>query len=602
MTTVAVPAASSLRTSDRLMRPAVVGAAGALAALLTAAGIGVDGVADPDAWSLVRGAVVAAYIAVGAYTWARRPSSRFGALVVGVGLLYTVASLTASHEPVVHTVGRVFHAGFVVYLAYAFLCFPGDHLGTRLERRLIEVFALATATVWLVALPVVETLPVGGPLVDCGAGCPDNAFRVTSVPDPLSSALELAVSGVTAGILVVVIAVLVSKASSPARLRRRLVGPVLVASVGLVVAYSLYTVLRDAGAAELDALRVFGVVAGLAVPAALLVGQVRGRVFAATTLVELVARVGGEQVTAAGVQTLLREALGDEELVVALRAPGGTGYVDVAGRPFELPSGRRDVGVTPVTRNGRPVAVLVHDATLDERSGVAEGLAATALMLLENAQLVEDLRASRARIVESEQRERLRLERNLHDGAQQRLFGIQLKLTAARARSRDPELARALDELRADAAETVDELRTLAHGLYPTVLRERGLADALRAAARTAPLPVRVLDRGVGRCAPTVEEAVYYCVLESIQNAAKHAGPAARVAVVLERANDELRFTVSDDGSGFRPGGDGDGIGLVSLRDRVGAVGGGIEVSSAPGHGTAVVGVVPAEPATSAGD
>ena len=167
---------------------------------------------------------------------------------------------------------------------------------------------------------------------------------------------------------------------------------------------------------------------------------------------------------------------------------------------------------------------------------------------------------------------------------------------ATRARADDPRLARELDELTADAAATVDELRTLAHGLYPTVLRERGLVDALRAAARGAAVPVRVVDGSVGRCAPAVEEAVYYCVLEAIQNTAKHAGPGARATVRLEQEERDLRFSVSDDGAGFDLARRHDGIGLASMRDRIGAAGGTLDIVSRPGEGTAVVGVVSDQP------
>ena len=431
--------------------------------------------------------------------------------------------------------------------------------------------------------------------MDCGDACPANAFQLVETPDAVSSALGFAVNGATALALLGVIALLVDKARSPAILRRRLVLPVLGSAIALAAAYSAYTVLRQLEVEGLTGLKVAGAAAALAIPLAMLVGQVRGRVFAATSLVSLVGRVGGEPVTAARVEGLLRDALGDPLLRFALRRPG-SGYVDVEGHAVELPLGHRDVGVTPVLRNGEPVAALVHDAALDEGSGITEGLAATALMLLENAQLVADLRDSRARIVTSGQQERLRLERNLHDGAQQRLFTIQLKLTAARARADDPQLARELDELTADAAATVDELRSLAHGLYPTVLRERGLADALRAAARGAAVPVRVVDGSVGRCAPTVEEAVYYCVLEAIQNTAKHAGPGARATVRLEHEGRDLRFSVTDDGVGFDPAQRADGIGLVSMRDRIGAAGGTLDIVSRPGEGTAVIGIVPDRP------
>jgi signal transduction histidine kinase len=592
MATIAAPAIATARSGRGLLRTATVATVGAVACVVTAAGVGLGEAAGVDAWTLVRAALVGSYVAVGTYTWWRRPGSRFGAMLAETGLLFAVASLNASTDALAHTIGRVALAAMVLYLAYAFLCFPRDRLQSTVERRLIGAFAVVTAALWLVTLPLAATLPASGPIVDCGEQCPGNALQLVDTPDAVSSALGVAVNGVTALALVGVIVLLVDKARSPAILRRRLVLPVLGSAIALAAAYAAYTLLRQLDIEGLAGLKVAGAGAALAIPLAMLVGQVRGRVFAATSLVALVGRVGGEPTTAVRVEGLLREALGDPLLRFVLRRPG-TGYVDVDGRAVELPVGRRDVAVTPVLRNGEPVAALVHDAALDEGSGIPEGLAATALLLHENAQLVTDLRDSRARIVASGQQERLRLERNLHDGAQQRLFNIQLKLTEARSRTSDPQLARALAELTADTAATVDELRRLAHGLYPTVLRERGLADALRAAARGAAVPVSVDEEGLGRCAPTVEEAVYFCVLEAVQNATKHAGPGARAIVRLERVGNELRFSVTDDGVGFDPSQRADGIGLVGMRDRIGAAGGTLDVVSRRGGGTTVAGIVP---------
>ena len=179
--------------------------------------------------------------------------------------------------------------------------------------------------------------------------------------------------------------------------------------------------------------------------------------------------------------------------------------MDVGGAPLELPETGSGRAVTPVTRRGVPVAAIIHDPGLDERREVIDGLSATSLMLLENTRLVEELQASRARIVAAGDQERLRLERDLHDGAQQRLMAIQIKLALVHdlANGDTGELGARLDEIGADAAKAVEELRALAHGIYPTVLRERGLADGLVSFARTAPIPVEVVDRGVGRQPPS---------------------------------------------------------------------------------------------------
>jgi len=211
----------------------------------------------------------------------------------------------------------------------------------------------------------------------------------------------------------------------------------------------------------------------------------------------------------------------------------------------------------------------------------------------EDALSAEELRASRRRIAESAQRERLRLERNLHDGAQQRLFAIQIKLAAVRDHVHDEQLALELEEISADAAAAVEELRALAHGLYPTVLRERGLPDALRSLANVAAISLRVVENELGRCSETVEEAVYFCALEAVQNATKHVGPGAHVMITLVRQGDALDVEIADDGPGFDIAREADGIGLVSMRDRIGAVGGELRVASQPGDGTTIRAHVP---------
>jgi signal transduction histidine kinase len=233
---------------------------------------------------------------------------------------------------------------------------------------------------------------------------------------------------------------------------------------------------------------------------------------------------------------------------------------------------------------------------LQESADVVDGLAETAVMLLENTRLVDELRDSRARIVASADQERHRLERDLHDGAQQRLFLLQVKLASLREEVGDAAVAARIDEIEEDAGAALEELRVLAHGIYPTVLVERGVPEALRAFALDAPLPVEVTDHWLGRCSPTIEAALYFCALEAIQNAAKHAGSEARVIVDLDRDGDRVDLSIADDGVGFQPASGSDGIGLVTMRDRIGAVGGELEVVSEPGAGVTVHVTVPRAP------
>jgi signal transduction histidine kinase len=219
-----------------------------------------------------------------------------------------------------------------------------------------------------------------------------------------------------------------------------------------------------------------------------------------------------------------------------------------------------------------------------------------ASLLSENAGLVAELRSSRTRIVEAVQRERRRLEQDLHDGAQQRLMAIQIKLRMAEQLAPEGDLAELLEEIDADAALAVDELRMLARGIYPPVLRDFGPADALRAIAAGCPAAVRVIDRGFGRTSDPIEAAVYFCACEAIQNARKHAGARASVTVTLGRHQGTVEFAVDDDGKGFVIDPAAPGMGLTGMHDRVEAVGGHLEITSSPGWGTSVHGTIPKAP------
>jgi signal transduction histidine kinase len=213
----------------------------------------------------------------------------------------------------------------------------------------------------------------------------------------------------------------------------------------------------------------------------------------------------------------------------------------------------------------------------------------------ENEQLVRELSDSRARVLTVADHERKRIERDLHDGAQQRLVALQIRLGLLREQIEPeaPESAAALRRFEGEVETAAEEVRALAHGIYPPQLTERGLGDALRSAARGAALPTTVRAEHVGRYDPAVESTVYFACMEALQNAAKHAHGATRVTIEVSE-NGGLRFEVRDDGPGFAPGGHApDGSGLANLRDRLAAVGGELEIRSAPGDGTRVAGIIP---------
>jgi signal transduction histidine kinase len=223
-----------------------------------------------------------------------------------------------------------------------------------------------------------------------------------------------------------------------------------------------------------------------------------------------------------------------------------------------------------------------------------EDLAAQAGLVLRNVRLIEELRASRQRLVAAQDEERRRLERNIHDGAQQQLVALAVKVRLARTMT-DRDVAKArdlLEQLQSETQDALENLRDLARGIYPPLLADKGLAAALEAQARKVPFPVTVEPNGIGRYSAEAEATAYFCVLEALQNAAKYA-EAASATVRLDRDDGHLLFSVTDDGRGFDPATTPPGSGLQNMSDRVEALGGSLEVESEPGGGTVVTGRIP---------
>jgi signal transduction histidine kinase len=242
-----------------------------------------------------------------------------------------------------------------------------------------------------------------------------------------------------------------------------------------------------------------------------------------------------------------------------------------------------------LTELARQVGLASHNAQLDT---------ALATTLDELRKQADELRESRARVVASGDAERRRLERNLHDGAQQNLVALAVSLRLTRdILAEDPEsAAEMLDQLAADVKTTITELRELAHGIYPPLLADSGLGEAMRAAAGRSPLDVEVVSEGIGRYGQEIEAAVYFCCLEALQNAAKHSG-GAHVQVRIWEESGGLLFMVSDDGPGFDVARATAGHGFVNMADRLGAIGGTVRWLSEPGQGAQIRGTIPLPPA-----
>ncbi len=577
------------------LRPVVVGvllAAGAAGGGLTAWAATTSPIlVTPDADAVVRGFLVVLYAVAGVYAWRRRPYEWFGPVLVLLSVTYALTTFNVSGNATLYTIGRLYTAAWLVLLVAAFLSFPSGRLGSRLERLAVRGYALGTAVLWTLIALLVHTLPAAGVLTDCGKRCPENAFRVASVPSWVARVPVVAMAALTLVFLAVAIFVLVRKAWSPAGVERRTVRPVLIAATGLVLSYLAFS-LHPGGDAWRAANLVVTGTAGIVLPIAFVLGPLRGELFVSRSLWRGLSALDHSTLTVLQVEDVCRRALGDPSLRLALAAPGGGQLCDGNGVPLRMPLDAESTAMTRIERAGGSFAVL-HDPSLTQGyRQVVERVGNLAFTLIEYARVFRDVVLSRRRIVESDGEERGRLERDLHDGAQQRLLTIQMKL-AELSRSVDgTDLAAPIGSLSDDAAAAVAELRRVANGIYPPLLLERGVADALRETPKPPSMSVRIVDNGVGRLPASFERAIYFSASEAIQNATKHSGATA-VLVTLEPVGDTVEVTVEDDGVGFDPLLVEPGAGLTGMRDRIGSLGGDVEVTSAPGAGTVLRYLVP---------
>jgi signal transduction histidine kinase len=295
---------------------------------------------------------------------------------------------------------------------------------------------------------------------------------------------------------------------------------------------------------------------------------------------------------------VLGEGAGAEQATVWLRIGGAVRPAGVWPSGSDAPADLPDDAVE-VTHQGEPLGALsirmpVDDPMNPSKEKLVRDLAAQAGLVLRNVRLIEELRDSRRRLVAAQDEERRRIERNIHDGVQQQLLALAVKLRLADASvGRDDEKTRELlQQLQVEATETVEDLRDLARGIYPPLLADQGLAAAIKAQARRSPVPVELAAEPIGRYPRDVESTVYFSVLEALQNVTKYA-QAEHVDVRISDTAGEVWFEVRDDGVGFDPQEGRVGTGLQGMADRLATVGGRLEVDSSPGSGTTVRGSIP---------
>ena len=544
----------------------------------------------PAAFALYWGYLVAAPMAVGLYWRLRRPASRFGPLLVAYGIVAWVVSWASSDWPPAFDAAGLAQPLYFALTLYLLLAFPTGRLETLTARRLFAAQVVAL----LVAFPVLflfsPVIIAGGVLAGCAPGCPENLLQVGSDPTLVEVAVKAGLA-MTVAIVAGVMVVYVRRLRTATRPRRRALVAVTVTSMLFlpVVAASHLAVLLELDPGLLETLDWATAFAQLLVPLGFLIALVQAEVFAAGVLRKLLERLTA-RATPDGWRDAIAGALDDDSLRLAYYDPASQRFRESDGRELARPSRGSGRAWVPVDHGAREVAAMVVDETLTEDPELVRVAASATLLAVESGALEVELRASRARIVEAGDAERRRIERDLHDGAQQRLVALRMHLALVAEK-----LGRssAFDSLGVEVDEAIHELRDLAQGLYPPLLGQAGVGTALAAIARRSGMPVRIDVNGLSRQSIPVETTVYFCCVECLQNVAKHAGPGVSVTIGLAEVNGSLEFSVADDGSGFDPASVARGSGLTNLADRLAAVGGTLRIDSQPGDGTRITGRVP---------
>jgi signal transduction histidine kinase len=525
--------------------------------------------------------VAVPYVTAGVIAWWRRPASRLGPLMVAGGLASAFSGWQLAELAGPYTFGAAFDIVPAALFIHVCLAFPDGRLRSKFEGSLVAV-AYASA----VGLQLVK-LAFGG--VD-----PANLVDVWRQPDLVAMVEDVQLLSLSA-CCVLALAVLMRRRRLLARPRRRAIAFVIDCfALALVMIAALFVMATFDWPGFREVQRVTLFVVGLS-PLAFLLGLLDARL-ARSAVGDLIVELRTEPGPRA-LRDALAHALRDPSLTLAYWLPHFQAYVDVNGHPMRLPDDDSRTA-TLIDREGEHVAALVHDPALEDEHQLLEGVGAAAGMSLENARLqaelrarVEELRGSRARVIDAGQKERQLLERDLHDGAQQRLIALSLRLSLLKKNLPDePEVRQELDAARSEIALSLEELRDVARGIHPAVLSGHGLAVAVESLSAHAPLPVR-LDMCVeDRLPERVEVAAYYVISESLANVAKHAH-ASEARVSLERHGDDLVVEIVDDGDG---GADTErGSGLRGLADRVEALGGRLRVWTPLGGGTRVQAEIP---------
>jgi signal transduction histidine kinase len=551
---------------------------------------------------IVGSATVVGLVTVGLNLQSSEGRARMGRLLVFAGIAFALLLPLGSDDSLPFSVGWVAAAIVPVSTAYLLLAYPSGRLHSRLERRGLLGASLVIVVCWTALVLISPQPPFATSLLRCAPHCPSNVFFTGAVSgaEPVLRQIIRASWLLLPWFTVASLSRRMHSSSAPVRLS---VAPLFLLSIVWAIAGTGMFLGAGKTGSVAESFTWVSLIVAPAIPLVMLLGLTRESLFMGDALSGFITRLG--QDPAPDLQALMREAIHDPSLQISYRRPSLDAYVDSSGAPVAAPVASAQLGVTSIEHDGVPVALVAHDVELADQNRYIEAAGAAGVIWFRNAQLSADLKASvshlaasRTRIVEAADAERLRIEHSLHDGAQQHLVGTRLRLElAAELMAREPERGMwMLAEIGDQIDEALEDVRNLAKGVYPPLLPEHGLGEAIRSVNRRSPWPASLDVDGIGRYPADTEVAVYFCCLEALQNITKHAGPEVGGAIRLWEDGGRLHFEVRDDGVGFREDAIEPGDGLVNMSDRMEAAGGTVTVTSHPGEGTTVRGSVPVAP------
>ena len=545
-------------------------------------------------------AVGVLFVVAGLVGITHRPRSPVGALLVAVGILYLFGRLQGADPPVIGLVANLANSAWQGVIFYVTFSFPIGRLRTPVDAAFVIGGLSFAAVNNLFALITTPTRATPG----------------TGSDNPWFLVLPQAVLDVAGPILLLIGYFLIFggaawlmrrwlAASGPLR---RVLAPVYVSAVATSMTAILLRLAVGVVSPSTDATQLVSIALLLAyalLPIGFLIGLLRAQI-ARAAVADLVVELG-ELPTPMRLRSALAAVLHDPTLEVVTWSGERNAFVDAKGQIATVPAGDAHRSVTILRRGGEPSAILVHDPALFEDPGLVAAVGAAVRLAIDNEQLevqvgrqLEEVRASRARVAAAADSARQKIERDIHDGTQQRLLGVSIGLQGLRERldSGSAEAAE-LDEVHEQLTAALGELRELAQGVHPAVLTQHGLGAALRALARRSSIPVELeLPRSAERLPGAVEAAAYFIASSALSNVHAHS-EATRVVIRLERGENEIRLSILDDGMGGAR--EGRGTGLTGMRDRAETVGGELVVDSPRGGPTRISAVVPTGQAHAAG-